>query len=169
MSDDTARQPARASQSAVGSRQSADSDPQSAIPDARLILVVDDDPDFRAMTQEILEAAGHRVACADDPAVALERMAEAKPDLVVTDLMMKALDSGFSFAQKIKEDPRFRDVPVIVVTAVAARLGLDFTPNGPDDLAAMNADAFFEKPVHPRELLAKVEKLLGGPVEEATR
>jgi CheY-like chemotaxis protein len=126
-----------------------------------LIVIVDDDQDFLAMVRDVLQAAGYRAACVADPAAAIETMEQEKPRLVVTDLMMTALDSGFSLARKIKEDPRFRDVPIIVVTGVAPKLGFDFTPRRLDDLAAMQADAFLEKPLLPKDLLAKIEELLG--------
>ncbi len=127
---------------------------------AAAILLVDDDHDFLEMTSHVLEAAGHRVVCTSDPSEALQLMATERPALVVSDLMMKALDSGFSLARTIKADGRFRGVPVILVTAIASRLGLDFTPRTPDDLAVMGADAFFEKPVAPASLLAEVQRLL---------
>jgi len=134
--------------------------------DVPLILVVDDDHDFLVMTRRVLESAGYAVACATSPCEALDTMAQAKPDLVITDLMMRALDSGFSFARKIKSDARFADVPVLLITAVASRLGYDFTPDKVDDLAEMHVDGFFEKPVLPNELLAQVEALIGLPVQE---
>jgi CheY-like chemotaxis protein len=129
-------------------------------PEAALILLVDDDPDFLDLNRRVLEARGFRVAVASDPEEALERMAHERPALVVTDLMMQRLDSGFSLAGRIKADPRFAAVPVIIVTAVASRLGLDFHPRLPDELAAMHAEAFFEKPVPPDRLLATVTELL---------
>ena len=130
------------------------------------ILIVDDDQDFLDMTRGVLEAAGYRVACACGSQAALEMMASEKPQLVIADLMMRAMDSGFALSRKIKEDPRFRDVPLIIVTAVAARVGYDFAPHKPEDLAAMHADAFFEKPVLTGRLLAKIGELLGRGLEE---
>lgn len=127
--------------------------------DAPLILVVDDDPDFLAMTQDVLQAAGYRVACESGPAAAQEAMKREKPRLVITDLMMKALDSGFSLARAIKQEPRYSGVAVIVVTGVAAKLGFDFAPRHAAELAAMQADAFLQKPVLPGELLAKIAEL----------
>ena len=56
-------------------------------------------------------------------------------------------------------------VPVIIVTAVSRHLGISFRPRTAEDLSAMNADAYFEKPVNPQALLAKVEELLGSPKE----
>jgi len=128
--------------------------------EAPLVLLVDDDPDFIEINQHVLETKGYRVARASEPQDALDQMAAAKPQVVVTDLMMKHLDSGFSLAQQIKSDPRFAGVPVIIVTAVASQRGLDFSPRTPEELAAMHADAYFDKPVAPEALLAQVEKLL---------
>jgi len=141
-------------------RQPGTRNPQPATDEAPLILIVDDDQDFLAMTRDVLEAAGYRVACAADPAAALERMSREMPRLVVTDLMMDAFDSGFSLARTIKGDPRCAGVAVIVVTAVASRLGYDFRPHGLGDLEAMCADAFCEKPIAPKELLSRVGELL---------
>jgi len=160
MNDQPPRQPGNAGQSAVGNPESGIRNPETTIPEAPLILIVDDDQDFLAMTREVLEAAGYRVACAAHPAAALERMSQEMPRLVVTDLMMNALDSGFSLARTIKGDPRYAGVAVMVVTAVASRLGYDFRPHGLCDLEAMCADAFCEKPIAPKELLSRVEELL---------
>jgi len=127
---------------------------------APLILIVDDDPDFLDINRRVLEPAGYRVLGCTDPVEAWERLQREKPDLVLTDLMMSRLDSGFSLARQIKEDPRFANVPVIIATAVTSQAGLDFRPRTPADLAAMHADAYFDKPVPPRELLSKIAELL---------
>ena len=128
---------------------------------APLILLVDDDQDFLEMTRDVLETGGYRVACAHDAEAGLETMIEEKPELVITDLMMQAMGAGFSLSRRIKESPGCSDVPVIIVTAAGRRLGYDFVPRNPDDLAAMRADAFFEKPIAPEALLAKIAGLLG--------
>lgn len=130
------------------------------IRDIPMIILVDDDIDFLEMNKHILEMRGYRVLCYSDPQEALRKMAKEKPNLVVTDLMMKTLDSGFSFSRTIKEEPQFVDVPVIIVTAVSSRLGYDFSPHTPEELETMYADAYFEKPVLPEALIAKVEELL---------
>ena len=126
----------------------------------KLILLVDDDRDFLEMNRGVLEARGFRVACFTDSQAALASLDKERPDLVVTDLMMKALDSGFSLARAVKQDPRCGGVPVIIVTAVASRRGFDFNPRSAKELIEMNAEAFFDKPVAPETLIAKVEELL---------
>ncbi len=124
------------------------------------IVLVDDDRDFLELYRRVLEARGFSTACFSDPQAALDAMGKSRPDLVISDLMMKELDSGFSLARAVKSDPRLSSVPVIIVTAVGSQKGFDFKPRSPEDLAAMNADAFFDKPVSPEALVARVEELL---------
>ena len=124
----------------------------------KLILLVDDDRDFLEQNRGVLAASGYRVSCFSDPQEALQAAEREPPDLVVSDLMMKALDSGFTLAREVKS--RWARVPVILVTAAASQRGFDFSPRGSEDLAAMNADAFFDKPVAPDQLIAKVRDLL---------
>ena len=130
--------------------------------DQPLILIVDDDYDFLEINRMILERAGYRVVTAAEPQQALTKMAKEKPDLVISDLMMTALDSGFSFARSIKEDPRFAGVPVILSTSVSSAMGLDFRPRSAQETAQMNVDAYFDKPLVPAKLLAKIAELLAG-------
>jgi len=126
-----------------------------------LILIVDDDYDFLAINRHILEKAGYRVATASEPSEALARMQAEKPDLVITDLMMTSVDSGFSFSRAIKDDPRFAGVPVIISTSVSSALGLDFRPRSEEEMRTMHVDAYFDKPLDAQLLLAKVAELLG--------
>jgi len=125
-----------------------------------LILIVDDDYDFLEINRFILEGAGYRVVTATNPAEARTRIAEAAPDLVITDLMMTSIDAGFTFAAALKSDPRTAGVPVIISTSVSSALGLDFRPQSAEDLQKMNVDAYFDKPIDAAALLAKVEELL---------
>jgi len=127
-----------------------------------LILIVDDDFDFLEINRIILEGAGHRVVTATNPAEARTRIDAETPDLVITDLMMTSIDAGFAFSARLKSDPRTADVPIIISTSVSSALGLDFHPDSADDLAKMNVDAYFDKPIDGRALVAKVAELLGS-------
>ena len=127
---------------------------------ASLILIVDDDFDFLEINRIILEGAGHRVVTATNPAEALTRIDAETPDLVITDLMMTSIDAGFAFAAQLKGDPRTADVPIIISTSVSSALGLNFRPDSVEDLAKMNVDAYFDKPIDAQALVAKVAELL---------
>ena len=128
-----------------------------------LIVIVDDDRDFLELQERMLSSQGYRVSSFSSPDAALAalRTDADLPGLLVTDLMMSALDSGFSLAHAMKADPRLARIPVIVVSAVASQKGFDFRPRTEADLAAMNAEAFFDKPVSPQAFLARVKELLG--------
>lgn len=126
-----------------------------------LILIVDDDYDFLEINRRILERAGFRVATAGSPAQAMDRVAAETPDLVITDLMMSEVDSGFSLSRRLRGDPHTATVPIIMSTSVTTALGLDFKPRSADDLASMKVDAYFDKPLDPVALVAKVRELLG--------
>lgn len=127
-----------------------------------LILIVDDDYDFLEINRIVLEGAGYRVATATNPSEAMARIGAEAPQLVITDLMMTSVDAGFGLAQQLKSDPRTAGVPVIISTSVSSQLGLDFHPDSPADLAAMHVDAYFDKPIDPAALLAKIRELLAG-------
>ena len=129
--------------------------------DQKLILIVDDDYDFLEINRHILEKAGFRVVTASSPAQAAERISVETPDLVITDLMMSEVDSGFSLSRGLRDDPRTAAVPIIMSTSVTTALGLDFTPRSAADLDSMKVDAYFDKPLDPTALVAKVRELLG--------
>ena len=124
------------------------------------ILVVDDDADQREITQSILETKGYEIVTAEDEADALARVEEHPPDLLILDVMMKHLDGGFTVCQRLKGDPRYKDIPVIMVTGVREKMRMDFSPES--DGGYLPADDFLEKPIRPEVLLEKVETLLGS-------
>ena len=80
------------------------------------ILLVEDDAPTREMVRRTLEKAGWTVAEADNGRVALERLPEVKPELIILDLMMPEMD-GFEFLEALRRDEAMAAVPVIVVTA----------------------------------------------------
>jgi CheY-like chemotaxis protein/nitrogen-specific signal transduction histidine kinase len=80
------------------------------------LLLVEDDGDVRGTMQRSLVAAGWTITEADNGRVALERMAERRPDAIVLDLVMPEMD-GFEFLAELRARAEWRTVPVLVVTA----------------------------------------------------
>jgi PAS domain S-box-containing protein len=80
------------------------------------ILLVEDDPDTREMVRRMLEKAGWQVIEAENGRVALERLAQIRPTLIVLDLMMAEMD-GFSLIAELQQQSEWRSLPVIVMTA----------------------------------------------------
>jgi CheY-like chemotaxis protein len=80
------------------------------------ILLVEDDEDSRRLIREMLEEADCSVVEAVNGKLALERLEEAVPDLILLDLIMPEMD-GFDFLAALRGNPTWQDVPVVVVTA----------------------------------------------------
>jgi CheY-like chemotaxis protein len=80
------------------------------------VLVVEDEKTTRQLLRRMLVGEGWQVREAENGRVALERLAEARPDLILLDLLMPEMD-GFEFLAKLRQTPTMRHVPVVVVTA----------------------------------------------------
>jgi len=111
------------------------------------ILLADDNSDIRAYMTRLLGKHWDVSAVADGQA-ALEAARENRPDLIVTDVMMPRLD-GFALLRAIREDPRLKTTPVILLTA---RAGQESTVEG----FSAGADDYVLKPFSARELVARV-------------
>jgi signal transduction histidine kinase len=116
-----------------------------------LVLVAEDEPDLREYIEGALRAQ-FDVASAGDGAQAWELVKSRAPDLVLTDVMMPGT-SGTDLCRAIKQDPRLKSTPVIVLTALSA------TDNVLDAYSA-GADDFVTKPFHSRVLLARINAQL---------
>ncbi|MBV9287421.1 MAG: response regulator [Hyphomicrobiales bacterium] len=81
------------------------------------VLLVEDDPAQRQAVRSVLEPERWTVREAENGRVALERLAEETPDVILLDLMMPEMD-GFQLLKALRQRPAWRDVPVIVVTAM---------------------------------------------------
>ena len=81
-----------------------------------LIVAADDDPGIRSLLDAELTLAGHEVVQASDGLAALSAIERISPDAVVLDVMMPELD-GWAVLSRLRADERFRDLPVVLVSA----------------------------------------------------
>ncbi|NEQ26057.1 MAG: response regulator transcription factor [Microcoleus sp. SIO2G3] len=117
------------------------------------VLLVDDEPGVRLSVKEYLQEIGDfnvRVASSADEAWQL--LQQQTPDLVISDVMMPQVD-GYQFLKRLREDPRFKSLPVVFLTARGMTS---------DRILGYQAgvDAYLPKPFDPDELVAIVENLL---------
>lgn len=118
----------------------------------RLILVVDDDDPTRMLLKDLCESSNFRVIAAADGLEAVEKIAEHKPDMVLLDLMMPLKD-GFSVLKWAREDTRFTDLPIIILTAMGE---MDGKIRGME----LGADDFVTKPFKLIELQTRINSAL---------
>ena len=134
----------------VGRPMSSSGKPVFAAP---LVLVVDDSLTVRRVTQRLLEREGYRVALAKDGLDAIERLAEERPALVLSDIEMPRMD-GFDLVRNIRADSRLRDLPVIMITSRIAQKHRDYA-------AALGVEHYLGKPYSEEDLLALIGQYTG--------
>jgi two-component system phosphate regulon response regulator OmpR len=121
------------------------------------LLLVDDDPEIRELTEAYLSQQGFHVACVDSGETMDAYLAEHAVDLIILDLMLPG-EHGLSIARRIKGN----GTPIVIISAqgddVDRIVGLE-----------VGADDYLSKPFNPRELLARIRAVLrrasGGSIE----
>jgi CheY-like chemotaxis protein len=116
------------------------------------VLVVDDNAQNVELMQAYLEVLNCLVHTAFDGIDALEKVPKVKPDLILLDIMMPRM-SGFEVCRRLKADPKTRDIPILMVTALNELGDIERgVESGTDD--------FLTKPINKLELLTRVKSLL---------
>jgi chemosensory pili system protein ChpA (sensor histidine kinase/response regulator) len=123
---------------------------EEQVPVAPLVLVVDDSLTVRRVTQRLLTREGYRVSLAKDGLEALERLAEEKPRLVLSDIEMPRMD-GFDLVRNIRNDARWRELPVIMITSRIAQKHRDHA-------LELGVDHYLGKPYSEEDLLALIDR-----------
>jgi putative two-component system response regulator len=126
--------------------------PLGAISERPTILVVEDEPHIREVLSGLLGALGYRLLLAASAEQALDTLNVVSPDLVLTDVHLGAM-SGIELCARLKADPRYELMPVVILTAVG---DLEARVAG----LAAGADDFFTKPVEFVELRTRLAALL---------
>lgn len=123
------------------------------------ILIIDDDPDIVAAMKVILESKEHKITSASSGSEGLNILKADKPDLIILDVMMETTSTGFEIAREIRKNNNYKDIPILMMTAIKEKTGLDFKDEAGDE-DWLPVDDYAEKPLDSGQLLAKVESLL---------
>ncbi len=121
---------------------------------ADVVLIVDDVPDNLAVLHDALDESGYTVLVATNGEAALQRAAQAVPDIVLLDAMMPGID-GFEVAKRLKAAPQTAHIPIIFMT------GLTETEHLVAALEAGGVD-YVTKPIKPKEVMARMGVHLQG-------
>jgi len=127
------------------------------------VLVVDDELHMRNFMTTLLETSGFEPLAAEDGVKGLELAQTQKPILVIMDVMMPR-ESGIEMYCKFRDDPELKDIPVIVVSAVAKKTFFHSQTvlNQYRGERIPEPAAYIEKPLEPEELLEVIHSTLGG-------
>ena len=147
---------------------------------AKKVLVVDDDHNTVKYLSVVLSEHGYDPIPAYDGSEGLQKITQAKPDLIVLDVMMPK-KTGFVLFEQLKKDEQYRDIPILMLTGVSGILDeleshKEETFEKPYDTLRealkkkiremrsedlVRPEMFIDKPVDPDSFIAKVEKLIG--------
>ena len=120
---------------------------------AKKILIADDEPNIVVSLEFLMKQKGYVVRVVDNGKDALDAVGEFVPDLVLLDVMIPLL-SGYELCQKVRANPAWAGIKIIMLSAKGR--DVEVTKG-----IAVGADAYVTKPFSTKDLVAKVEQLLG--------
>ena len=120
---------------------------------AKKILIADDEPNIVVSLEFLMKQKGYVVKIVNNGEDALKAVGEFGPDLVLLDVMMPRI-SGYEVCQKVRENPGWAGIRIIMLSAKGR--DVEVTKG-----MAVGADAYVTKPFSTKELIAKVQELLG--------
>ena len=118
------------------------------------ILIVDDEPNIVTALEFLLQRSGYVVLLAQDGEQALKQVEHNLPDLVLLDVML-SLKSGYEVCQRIRENAQWRHIKIIMLSAKGREAEVN---KG----LSLGADFYVTKPFSNKELVAKIDELLGS-------
>lgn len=119
---------------------------------AACILIIEDDEFSRDLVHYLLQAVGYTTLDAVDGGVGLQYALDRDPDMILCDLQMPVLN-GYEVIRRLKVDPRWRQVPVIALTASSMA-------GDRERALAAGFDAHFTKPITPESFILQIESFL---------
>ena len=117
------------------------------------IMIVDDEPDILFTVGQMLETSGYEVIKAVDGKDCLKKLCEVTPDLVLLDIMMPEIN-GWDVAAKIKENPKWNNIPIIFLTIKGDTMSVG--------MGGMVAVDYITKPFDIQDLKNRVERILNN-------
>ncbi|CAB1078979.1 FOG: CheY-like receiver [Olavius algarvensis Delta 1 endosymbiont] len=116
------------------------------------ILVIEDNEQNMYLITFILEKHGYEVVQAQDGRLGIELALASDPDLIILDIQLPEMD-GYSVAQQLKANPRFRTLPIVAVTSYAMA-------GDRERVLRAGCTGYIEKPINPEMFMSQIEKFL---------
>ena len=122
------------------------------------IVMVDDNTDFLFTMETFLQRNGFEVLTADDGQKGMDLIRKEQPDLILLDIMMETLFSGFEVCKQVRSDNDLKGIPIIGISGMGAELEIDYRQW--PDYDYFRPDAFLDKPVDKQQLLQTIPEVI---------
>jgi len=122
------------------------------------IVMIDDNTDFLFTMETFLKKNGFEVQTADDGQKGIELIRKERPDLVLLDIMMETLFSGFEVCKAVRSDDDLKYIPIIGISAMGEELDIDYSQW--PDYEYFRPDAFLDKPIDKQRLLQLIPEVI---------
>lgn len=126
--------------------------------ETKRILLIEDDVDMQDAIRAMLEPEGYELTCCSTGPAGWEAFQNQPPDLVLLDIMLATPSEGFHLAYQAKQDDVLKHIPIVMISAIGQRMGMNFGKELGTDY--MPADAFLEKPLDAATLRKTVAEQL---------
>ena len=123
------------------------------------VLVIDDEEEIVNAAKRMLERCGYTVKTALNGKEGMDIVNEARPDIIITDIIMPVMD-GYEFFKQLRKEDFTSRIPVIILTA---------RPNMEDSFRALGVEGFVTKPFTSENLIDKIERLTKGDEAKSSR
>ena len=122
------------------------------------IVVIDDNTDFLFTMETFLQRNGFEVQTADDGQNGIDLIKKESPDVILLDIMMETLFSGFEVCKQVRADEELRYIPIIGISAMGDELDINYSQW--PDYEYFRPDTFMEKPVDKQRLLQLIPEVI---------
>lgn len=122
------------------------------------ILIIDDDRDYAESLKAMLNAHSYHVIWAPDSVTGMEMLRASTPDLIILDIMMSTMGEGLHLAYRLKSDPKYAHIPILMLTGITQRTGLKFDPQ--DEGEFLPVEDYMDKSENLEVLCAHIARIL---------
>ena len=122
------------------------------------IVMIDDNKDFLFTMETFLSRNGFEVYTAEDGQQGMDMIRKERPDLILLDIMMETLFSGFEVCKEVRKDDELKDTPIIGISGMGEELEIDYKQW--PDYDYFRPDAFLDKPVDKPQLLRMIPEVI---------
>jgi len=122
------------------------------------IVMIDDNTDFLFTMETFLQKNGFEVHTAEDGQKGLELIRNERPDIILLDIMMETLFSGFEVCKAVRSDDALKYMPIIGISGMGEELDIDYSQW--PDYEYFRPDAFLDKPVDKQRLLQLIPEVI---------